>query len=665
MCLWRGPENLLEKITLATASAYRNSEKIRMLFTNILSIRNANWTDYHATLLELKRSNIISPNVERKVLDLYKLLSLSILSDEDSALLLTICERECLVYAPQEPFWFAPSECLWTSPVPVPDNAILHPFYPESLRDFFQDELGVSPASIGSLVGGLISLAEGQPSVTAIKSMIVAINAMNPQMDDLSSLRDISFLPVKSSGSITLQSRESNFCIIDRTKLAEIFRPHTGLLDFTLEEVRSLAPFLNALELRDNDLSWLCVEQTACSDEGVVDPVLTQNFARRAPYLVRCAVSNRTPLVVQGNYQNLYQRLLDTSVSRTEAISTEYTIRYQDGEIIGPITLNTGHVHIQEHGNGWQIFVPRSRNRKEICYMRELPNALASLFEIDFSAEAPYTSDIESIYEDQDEDEEEITPSSRNSGQDERIQISTRSVSAAIPERNEFARTAYGDLLNNVIQIARRASIPDRNAAISGPGQFHPGHIHNDAFGVRSQGQMNHDVQIGAAGELFVYELLANFLSPSFGWSNWTSTINSHILIHPDYSENLPWPGRRETSDIRYVDRESVLTMRLISTGYLNGDIWAGKCPEYFIEVKTTTGNCNDRFFMSNNQYSLMQEMELQGGNATNRIYVVFRVYNLGRDTLNVKVYVDPEAHRRQGTLAFAQQTWTVVPVLH
>lgn len=103
-----------------------------------------------------------------------------------------------------------------------------------------------------------------------------------------------------------------------------------------------------------------------------------------------------------------------------------------------------------------------------------------------------------------------------------------------------------------------------------------------------------------------MYELLVKLLSPSFGWSNWTSTINSHVLIHPEYSDRAPWPGRRETSDIRYIDRERLLTRYLIGTGYLDENTWSEATPEYFIEVKATTGSCEDRFFMSTNQYTLV-----------------------------------------------------------
>ncbi|KAF8859481.1 hypothetical protein BDZ45DRAFT_673240 [Acephala macrosclerotiorum] len=735
-CLWRGPEDLLDKIPLATVASYRNSTKMRMLFNDILGIRNANWTDYQDTLRQFKRRGTFPPDLERKVLELYELLRASRMSDEDLLLLLNTFENERLVYAPQDPFWFAPSQCLWASPVPVPGKAILHPFYSDSLAPFFQTRLNISPASLGTLVEGLRALAQGQPSVLAIKGMIEAINAKDPKREDLTSLADTNFLPIRRTGSVSavvrFQSCRSNFSIIDRTKLADIFRPCTGFLDFSLEEVQNLAPFLQALGLRNKYLSHLCTEETACGDSGVLDVVLTGRFKNRAYYLLRCAVSNRTPLVVPGHYQNLYGRLLATSVLRTDAISTKYTIRYRNGETVGPIAQNTGHVHIQEHEGGWQIFVPRNRDAKEICYVRELPHALASLFKITTLAgesishvlnsrisvidelleiggvgkvpglDAPQRSDVENLYEDREGYEEERLPSrtsiqtnaeeidaalresrrvparperlgtssTSNSGQESgevspsRTTSPFRIVSPEVPEENGFTRNAYRELLDNVIRIARRAVLPHRDAALSGIGQFHLGYVHNDAFGVRTQGQMNHDFKIGAAGELFVYELLVKLLSPSFNWSNWTSTINSHVLIHPEYFGRDPWPGRRETSDLWYNDREGFLTRHLIRAGYLDGNVWSEATPEYFIEVKTTTGDCDDRFFMSRNQYSIMQEMALREGQVSNKIYVVFRVYNLGRDSLNVKIYVDPEAHRRQGSLEFAQHTWTVMPVI-
>jgi len=266
-----------------------------------------------------------------------------------------------------------------------------------------------------------------------------------------------------------------------------------------------------------------------------------------------CAVSNRSSLV-HGSPQLLYNRLLATTVLKTDGISTKYKIEYENGDIIGPISRNTGHVHIQEQENSWQIFVPRNRDAREVCYMRELPHALTRLFKITESAGESIShvlnSSIVVINEllEQggigavpgveppprrvDIGEEETpsgggpglfqrsdTPSSSIFGEDDvrtslrQVVARPRSPSLAYPEGNEvLTPDAWLALLDNVIRIARRTTIPHRNALV-GPtnGQFHPDFDHDAAFGIRSQGQMNHDFKIGAAGELFVSSLDPKF----------------------------------------------------------------------------------------------------------------------------------------------------------
>ncbi len=287
-----------------------------------------------------------------------------------------------------------------------------------------------------------------------------------------------------------------------------------------------------------------------------------------------CAVSNRTRLLIQGRFQPLYNQLQATSVFKADEISTQYTIRYQNGETVGPVSQNTGHVHIEEQEGGWRIFVPRDRDAREICYKTELPPALASLFKISPLArenlghvlnsrlsvidellenggvgmvpglDAPERNDGENVDADREDYAEEEglpsgrsvqtgageidlvlrpservapipvrlgTPSSSISEQESgRVSPSEnsdpfRGVTPEIPEEHEFvAGNAYLELLDNVIRIARRAVLPRSDALVPGIGGFHPGYVHNEAFGVRTQGQMNHDFKIGAAGELFV-----------------------------------------------------------------------------------------------------------------------------------------------------------------
>lgn len=80
-----------------------------------------------------------------------------------------------------------------------------------------------------------------------------------------------------------------------------------------------------------------------------------------------------------------------------------------------------------------------------------------------------------------------------------------RSSQEDINQRNHFYYNAYIELLDHVIRIANRINVPHRGF-IAGPGSARllPGFDHEAAFGIRSQGQMNHDTRIGAAGELFV-----------------------------------------------------------------------------------------------------------------------------------------------------------------
>lgn len=48
---------------------------------------------------------------------------------------------------------------------------------------------------------------------------------------------------------------------------------------------------------------------------------------------------------------------------------------------------------------------------------------------------------------------------------------------------------------------------------------------------------------------------------------------------------------------------ESELTSALIGCGYLDRTTWTGQRPRYYLEVKTTTGDCDTRFYASKAQY--------------------------------------------------------------
>ena len=57
-----------------------------------------------------------------------------------------------------------------------------------------------------------------------------------------------------------------------------------------------------------------------------------------------------------------------------------------------------------------------------------------------------------------------------------------------------------------------------------------------------------------------------------------------------------------ETADMVYEDVDGALTDYLIRCRNLDEEIWGGKAPKYFLEVKTTTQGWDTRFFMSKAQ---------------------------------------------------------------
>ncbi|KAH7361082.1 hypothetical protein BKA65DRAFT_494597 [Rhexocercosporidium sp. MPI-PUGE-AT-0058] len=165
--------------------------------------------------------------------------------------------------------------------------------------------------------------------------------------------------------------------------------------------------------------------------------------------------------------------------------------------------------------------------------------------------------------------------------------------------------------------------------------------------------------KIGAAGELFAFVFLSHLL-PDFTRNNWPSTMRRYVRAHPDYAGLEPWTGR-ETSDITYNDTEGKLVQKLIECGYLES-AWSNVRGNFFIEVKTTTGPCQQPFFMSDRQYHRMQNSSDTGlFPSRENVYILFRVFNLGKDTMDFRIFVDPEKHRQQGTLKFSCN-WTVVP---
>jgi hypothetical protein len=178
--------------------------------------------------------------------------------------------------------------------VNIEGTAVVTTAYSNEFRGFFLGVLQISPASLATLVTELQQLVMRDPSVSKVKEMIWAINAMDPVESDLAPLRNSKFLPVrqKDQNGTTLtdfQIQTDDFVINDRNRIAGIFQRESRIafLDFTLEEIGQLNPLLQTLGLGTRYLSFLSDEMTACEDNGQIDAIQTSIFRDRAHYLLR------------------------------------------------------------------------------------------------------------------------------------------------------------------------------------------------------------------------------------------------------------------------------------------------------------------------------------------------------------------------------------------
>ena len=89
---------------------------------------------------------------------------------------------------------------------------------------------------------------------------------------------------------------------------------------------------------------------------------------------------------------------------------------------------------------------------------------------------------------------------------------------------------------------------------------------------------------------------------PNFSRDNWKSTIKKEVRVHEKYRDMADWTGP-ETADIVYWDEGPDYRLSNTLQDYLpQMCLQQGAKIKYYLEVKTTTDDWNNRFFMSKAQ---------------------------------------------------------------
>lgn len=198
-------------------------------------------------------------------------------------------EQESLIYIPAEESWHPPTSCVWESAPKIGRQFGISSSY-SSLQNFFVDRLSVQTPNVGTYVEQLTILAEEQPpNIEKIKTAIENINYFNPEHTDLDSIRGLDFLPVKSTtGETELSNIVNTFYIVDRKEYGDAFEGKVPILDFSLEDIRRLRCFLEALGLVDKYMSSAVVETTTVQQPASEPSVsLTREFRGKSKAFCR------------------------------------------------------------------------------------------------------------------------------------------------------------------------------------------------------------------------------------------------------------------------------------------------------------------------------------------------------------------------------------------
>lgn len=733
LCRWDAPEYVNEiyplraRYTAALVGSDVSVDRLGFFFQKTLNIPDMSLDDIISELKAIKKSSSVKADLIRR---LYQhLYEKHCVVSFDKERIRDAFEEHSLVYVEQggHSSWHKPSECLWSSTTRIEGKIAINSQY-EDLKSFFVESLLVKPVDLKMVYDELLNLASRENvSIEEVKNLLRVFNSqLFSEKTDLNpgKLLQRKIFPVRGpDGEASLQTSRENFVIIDREGGCSDFRELLQTLDFSLSEICRLRPFITWAGLENRYLSKL-VKEVSRLEGGVAQPIsrLRRAVRMKAYGLLRIAAGFNSPRY-DTDRAGLYDLLCRTTTLETEGISSRLVLE-QNG-LSNEIEVSKSELHITLEDNSLTVYVPKDDNAQDICFKSKLPRRLAGWFMTDpATGKAGKIDDslinvinavldcripaVDSILKEEgipeinipDRKEDDATtrasytlpslhapssPVSSSSSKSEATNYATpftdvddyrvpssRSIQTSHSQRFSSVLPAedfrYARLLDKVVSIARSTMFPEfdsSNMSIMFNGLSEGGGV-KTSYG---SNDWEHRRMIGAAGELFVFELLKSLKSTLVGFNlnrgDWRSRIRHYASIHPDYAELPNW-DEKETSDIVYDDSSGVFTTFLIEKGYLNMASWQGKTPTYYIEVKSTTEQCKTPLFMSNGQFKRMQRSTNGALGNQNQvvIYTIFRVYNLGKETTAVKIYVDPEEHRKTKMLHFSTEKWAVVPLV-
>ena len=191
--------------------------------------------------------------------------------------------------------WSSPSACIWSSPPRIAGKATIKHLYRDlELRLFFTKVLGVARTALDSVHEDLLKAESVNSSANQVRLLLKTLNSLLRRASNPPSpnrlLQSRSF-PVRAPGEseATLVSCEAEFCIVDRDDMFASFRDRVRYLDFSLNEVCYMKPFIKWAGLGSRFLSQ-SIEEVSTVHGNIQWPIRDskRDIGRKADGLLRC-----------------------------------------------------------------------------------------------------------------------------------------------------------------------------------------------------------------------------------------------------------------------------------------------------------------------------------------------------------------------------------------
>ncbi|KAG5763235.1 hypothetical protein H9Q72_008661 [Fusarium xylarioides] len=711
-CLWIAPEgiNVYNPLQSLWSPAMASMEpadgkKLEDFFSQTLAIRDITHHDVLSELGHLSRSLDQTKDNSGVVEELYKILQAQIESlNEISTLNIKQRFRDTLlIYSPCQTGrkWYKVLECVWSSEGASEDEISLESLYPD-FSFLFVSFLDVPKMSASLVYQHLLNVENTIQPIPDLKKLFWSLRdslAANKGSSSVyaDKIRSCRVFPVKlPSGEVQPMNVLGDFCINDRPIYAAALKDQANFLNFSVEEIHRLQPVIEWLRLTERYLSRVITEKTTVDgSQGTEDKVLAHDIASKSAALAMISTHFGDGKPTTRSYI-LQDTIRNVQVFRHPDIKTSITWYHGFKTITVPLAKSGMHFKSALFAK-WQFYVPEDDDDHDFCMASEFPRMLAAqLLDCPLNNVNPQAviitasvlrakpSNAGRILQHYGISEAlslpEFTPEPPRTPERRRdnaapspspsphsvIKSPVPAVSAAQVIRD--ATTPYQALLIQAVNVARISTFPHKNSvfdmtAISQ--SLAESTARSGLFRFYVGDQTEWQRMVGAAGELYVFELLSTITHALPGWSrdNWQSTVRHHASIHPDYNSLRNWYGS-EQGDLFFDDMTGTFTAYLIEKGYLE-DSWRKERPEYYIEVKTTTSARLDTpFYMSKHQYARMQSFgeSLDTNTQRRKVYILFRVHGLESGQVGLRVFIDLEALRKSGDLVFEAQSWTVTP---